>query len=130
VTDKAPLSAVVIISCLGTLVISLASCLAERIPPRALTRTRMAVIRQRIYEYYAKSGKLPATLADLPEGPPQRDSSLQDGWGRPIQYAVEDKAVTLLSLGKDGRPGGTDDDSDIETEFVVPEPPSAPAPGP
>lgn len=38
-----------------------------------------------------------------------------DPWGKPYQYrgAGEGRDYSLLSLGKDGRPGGDDDDADI-----------------
>lgn len=36
-----------------------------------------------------------------------------DGWGRPILYVTDGTSYTLISLGRDGRPGGTDFDRDV-----------------
>lgn len=35
-----------------------------------------------------------------------------DGWGRPLQYTVQETSYTLQSLGRDGKPGGTGFDRD------------------
>ncbi|MEP3893192.1 MAG: type II secretion system major pseudopilin GspG [Litorimonas sp.] len=41
---------------------------------------------------------------------------IQDPWGRPIRYTfpTENGGFGLLSLGRDGQPGGTQEDKDIE----------------
>jgi general secretion pathway protein G len=42
-----------------------------------------------------------------------------DPWGRPYQYQVpgrEGRAFDILSLGADGKPGGTGNDADIHAE--------------
>ncbi len=93
----------------------------ENVPPRALTRTRMTVIEKRIRDYAVAHHRLPASLSELPKPAANRDDSIVDGWGRPIQYAKEGQAVTLLSLGKDGRPGGSGEDADIRITFTVSE---------
>ena len=94
----------------------------EKIPPDALTRTRMCGIEYRIRDYYAKERRLPENLSVLPElRDDNRDYSLADGWGRPIQYTIEGRTVSLLSWGKDGRPGGNGQDADITVTFTVSE---------
>jgi hypothetical protein len=47
-------------------------------------------------------------------------NATNDGWGRPILYRPFDPALgygTTLSLGRDGKPGGTGKNADIEQRF-------------
>lgn len=89
------------------------------ITPQSVTRTRMTMAEQRIRKYVAAHRRLPKRLSDLPPLESDRDGSLADGWGRQIQYTKEGQTVTLLSLGKDGHPGGIGDDVDIRVTFAV-----------
>ena len=88
-----------------------------RIPPDAMTRTRMTVTKVRIVDYYADKGSLPRVLSDLPPGDPNKDNSTDDAWEQPIDYRVNDKKVTLMSLGADGEIGGEGMDQDIIIVF-------------
>lgn len=90
----------------------------EEVPPEALTRTSMTVIEVRIRDYVAAHHRLPDNLSDLPKLIDNRSESIVDGWGRPIQYEEDGQTVTLLSLGKDGRPGGAGLDTDIKATFI------------
>ena len=51
-------------------------------------------------------------------GPYAKPAELKDPWGHAIEYRVpgEGKPFDLLSLGKDGQPGGTSYDADIQYE--------------
>jgi len=89
-----------------------------------MTRTTIMLTEERIRQYVARHHRLPPTLTDLPELAEDRDSSTLDGWGRPIGYAIEGEVVTLVSLGRDGLPGGDGEDCDVQTTFTVSEPPS------
>lgn len=100
-------------------VIGLAVLFVDVIPPTALTRTRTKVIGMRIREYWRINHRLPESLADLPKVEENRDGSTDDGWGRAIRYEKKGAAVTLTSLGKDGRPGGEGEDADIREAFTV-----------
>lgn len=91
----------------------------EKIPANVMTRNRISMTEYRIHEYAATHHRLPSSLSDLPPLEKNRDSSVADGWGRPIQYTAKDMTVTLLSLGKDGQPGGTGEDADIQVTFTV-----------
>jgi hypothetical protein len=107
--------------------------LIERIPPDAMTRTRIGIVEERLRRYWAKHGALPTDLSELPELRKDRDSSTLDGWGRPIGYEVQrtDNGVRVLlsSLGRDGRLGGSGQDADIVAAFEVgPLPMQSPAP--
>ena len=95
----------------------LASCIVERIPPGALTETRMHVLKRRVLQYAQAHGQLPASLAVLP---PMKgyDSSVQDGWKRDIIFEVSASGVVLFcSLGRDAAVGGSGDDADIIRSF-------------
>jgi len=96
--------------------------LAERIPLSALTTTRMGLIEDRIRHFYANEHRLPADLAALPRSTDEsRDSSLNDGWGQPIQYRTRGRHVRLTSFGEDGHPGGVGQNADITVTFTVSE---------
>ena len=91
-----------------------------RVPPGKLTRQRMAFDRVRILEYGRVHGQFPPDLAALPPLPqkPGTDHHFEDAWGRRLIYEFDSSGtVTLKSLGKDGVPGGTDDDADILFKF-------------
>jgi hypothetical protein len=104
---------------LAIALVAMTILLAEKIPPQAMTRTVMNVTEYRIREYYDMHHKLPATLSDLPQLDKNRDSSFHDGWGHNIQYSHIGDCVTLLSLGKDNCPGGTDDNADNQVVFEI-----------
>jgi hypothetical protein len=49
---------------------------------------------------------------------PGYDNEVLDGWGRLIEYRKDVKGlVTLVSLGRDGIPGGTGEDTDLVHPF-------------
>jgi hypothetical protein len=69
------------------------------IPPRALTRTRMWVIKRRVLQYAHHNGSLPKRIDNLPEMPGY-DNETIDWWGNSIHYEVEpDGRVVLSSEG-------------------------------
>jgi hypothetical protein len=44
---------------------------------------------------------------------------MKDGWGRELHWVSDGKTrVTVRSLGRDGKPGGTGEDADLEILFV------------
>lgn len=66
------------------------------------------------------AGQFPAELEDLlepgPSGAPcwsTSDTLPLDPWGNPYVYERTPSSFQLVSYGKDGQPGGTDDDSDL-----------------
>jgi hypothetical protein len=92
-----------------------------RVPPTEITRSRMAFDRQRILEYARDHNQLPPDLSALPRLAlkPEADHYFEDGWHRRITYEVDPSGmVTLISLGKDGVPGGSGDNADILFSFV------------
>jgi hypothetical protein len=45
------------------------------------------------------------------------DPRFYDPWGRPYLYETTDEGISLRSLGRDGIPGGSDDDADSSATF-------------
>jgi len=121
IPKKAILVASVIV-CAAALCVFVLTFLVERIPAPDMTRSRIGGFEYRLHDYYAVNHRLPASLSDIPVEA-NKDNEVVDGWGRPIQYSSNGTTVTLLSLGKDGRRGGTGEDADIVDTFdVVKEP--------
>jgi len=82
------------------------------------TTTRMSLVKRRILLFAHQHDRLPTTLTEIPPLGGNFDNSIMDGWGRPIQYEVNDsKTVTLKSFGKDGVPGGVGKNADIVLSF-------------
>jgi hypothetical protein len=48
------------------------------------------------------------------------DPRFYDPWGRPYLYEATDTGISLSSLGRDGAPGGDDEDTDVSTTFPPP----------
>lgn len=78
---------------------------------------RIGVTQVRLRAHWQAHGRLPAALSELP-ATAGRDNATTDGWGRGLLYTVAGaSAVTLSSLGADGKPGGSDVDEDIVVRF-------------
>jgi len=103
------LTAVVLIAVLNSFV--------DRIPPRSLTYNSMHMAKRRILRYVAKHNELPNKLTQTEEIPGYHNS-FKDGWGRDIDYTVlSNGIVTLTSLGKDKRVGGSNESADMIGTF-------------
>jgi hypothetical protein len=91
--------------------------LANGIPPRAKTYGRLAVLRRAIVLYRREHRKLPTSLNLLPLVDGKKPKTV-DGWDTPIvlQLGV-DGSISLISLGADGKRGGSGVDADIIGTF-------------
>ena len=97
----------------------LAFALVDVIPPRALTATRMQILKTRVLEFARKHGELPSSLSVLPANQ-ARDNSILDGWHREILFEVSTSGIlTFRSLGRDGLVGGSGEDADITRSFMA-----------
>lgn len=110
------------LTCMIGVFLLAASCqrcrIVDTIPPANLTETRLLVTYDRTQKFWHQHRKAPAKPADLPDEK-NRDCSMTDGWGRELHWDSDGKSrVRVWSLGRDGKPGGTGDDADIEVEFV------------
>jgi hypothetical protein len=87
------------------------------LPPGALTATRIVVTRRRMLQYAQSHNQLPHLLSELPILPGY-DNDVIDEWGGVIAYEVSPSGlVTLTSLGRDGKIGGSGRDQDMATTF-------------
>lgn len=93
----------------------------------SLARSQLSTLADKIENYRLDTGRLPARLEDLATapagatgwlGPYARPADFRDPWGNPVQYVVpgEGRPFDLVSLGRDGRPGGGSVDADIRFE--------------
>lgn len=97
----------------AVVLIAVLNSFVDRIPPRPLTNVAMNMAKRRILRYAAKHNDLPKSLSQT-EASSGHHSSLRDGWGRDIDYTVSSNGtVTLTSLGKDKKVGGTKEDADM-----------------
>jgi hypothetical protein len=88
-------------------------CLVDVIPPASLTYGAMHMCKRRIQRYAIDHNALPSTLSETKEIQGY-DNSINDAWGFPITYGVDTNGlVTLISFGKDNKPGGTGDNTDM-----------------
>jgi hypothetical protein len=84
---------------------------------REMTITAMVVGEERIFDFIHQHQTLPKNLSELPQTDGKIDGT-KDGWGRPILYIIgKNDAVTLMSLGSDGKPGGSGEAADIIESF-------------
>ena len=89
-----------------------------RIPPRSKTSGNMFIMKRRILRYASIHNAAPTSLDQLPLIE-QRDNDVVDAWHRPILWQLDGDKVTLISYGRDGQPGGVDDDADIIGVFSM-----------
>ncbi len=93
-----------------------------QIPPEAVTITTMQGLAIGITDRYHRSGRIPTTLSEWAHEQ-GIDREITDGWGRAILFRRDgDSTITVESLGKDGRKGGTGRDADITLTFDAAEP--------
>jgi general secretion pathway protein G len=92
-----------------------------------LAKSQIQTLSGKVENYQLDTGRLPSQLEDLVTqpggaagwlGPYAKPSELKDPWGNDIQYRVpgEAQSYDLLSLGRDGKPGGDSVDADIKNE--------------
>lgn len=78
--------------------------------------------------YFQEYGRWPTSFGDFTNNPQKiifmefEEPLVLDGWKRPILYRPYDTNLgygSVISLGKDGKPGGTGSDADLEIQFNV-----------
>ena len=90
-----------------------------------LAKAQVQTMAEKIQQFDMDTGNLPGSLDDLVTapgdatgwlGPYAKAAELKDPWNHPFLYTVpgEGQAFDLVSLGKDGKPGGTSVDADIK----------------
>jgi general secretion pathway protein G len=84
-----------------------------------MTRDRMRSVNSDIQAYLKKKGKLPDSLDIVSDSPKDtifkhfQNADISDRWGRLFIYRITKTGYTLMSYGRDGKPGGVGVDSDI-----------------
>ncbi|KAF1014046.1 MAG: Type II secretion system protein G [Stenotrophomonas maltophilia] len=92
-----------------------------------IAKAQVQTVAGKIDNYQIDTGKLPGALTDLVTapsgvsgwlGPYAKAADLNDPWGHALEYRAPDEgqAYDLISLGKDGKPGGSSVDADIRYE--------------
>jgi hypothetical protein len=92
----------------------------------ASTRAELESIACASKAYFRIYGHWPLTLSALTNNPQQvvfvefQTPEVADGWGRSVLYRPYDVTLgygSVMSLGKDGKRGGTGHDKDLEAQF-------------
>jgi len=97
--------------------LSCPSCCMHVITPVEHTNTSIGETFVRIGIYAERNQEMPRSLDVLPKRSSYAND-ITDGWKRPLRYDVRDDGiVTLESLGRDGKPGGTGEDQDISRRY-------------
>jgi general secretion pathway protein G len=90
-----------------------------------LGQAQIKTLASKVDQFQMDTGRLPGSLEELSKqpadasgwlGPYANDAELKDPWGRAIEYRQpgESGPFDLISLGKDGKPGGSSTDADIK----------------
>lgn len=88
-----------------------------------LAKAQVQTLAEKVQQYEMDTGSLPGSLQDLVSssatgwlGPYAKDAELKDPWNHPYVYSVpgDGQPFDLVSLGKDGQPGGTSVDADVK----------------
>lgn len=90
-------------------------------PGLLIMKCYLPQIRQELADYRQEHGRYPDSLKQLPE---LEEWQFDDVWKHPYQYSVTETGYRLVSLGRDGQPGGEGLDADIDCrqEFFAVEP--------
>ncbi|MEI2430706.1 type II secretion system protein GspG [Lysobacter yananisis] len=120
---KRVVGAAVAVGSLASIVWLLHLWLGPHCTPHARVRAQVAILGEKVRAFRCDVGFLPAALStltagDLPYGRYANEYDLTDSWGRALYYASDDRQgrFALFSLGRDGLPGGGDEDADIVFE--------------
>jgi general secretion pathway protein G len=92
-----------------------------------IAKAQIQTMAGKVESFQMDTGRLPTALEELVTqpsdvngwlGPYAKPAELKDPWGRPLEYRApgESGPFDLVSLGKDGKPGGTSVDGDIKYE--------------
>lgn len=91
-----------------------------------LARTQVGIVAGKVDSFQIDTGRYPSALEELVKsdapgwlGPYAKDAELKDPWGRALEYSApgtDGRPFDLVSLGADGKSGGTSTDADIRHE--------------
>ncbi len=93
-----------------------------------LAKGQVQTIAGKVESYQMDTGRLPTSLEELITqpgdasgwlGPYAKPAELKDPWGNEVLYTApgeDGRAFDLVSLGRDGKAGGTSVDADVRYE--------------
>jgi len=97
--------------------VCMAGCCMDTITPVDITSTAITESFARVQIYAQTNGAVPPSLDVLPKRKGYINR-ITDGWHRPLLYRVApDGVITIMSFGRDGKPGGTGEDADISVSY-------------
>ncbi len=97
----------------------LAGCNYDTMTREEATDASVTVVRNAINAFVADNGRAPSNMVEIARYRPV-DKAWNDAWGRPLLYQVNTSGgASLTSLGKDGRPGGLGQDTDLIWTFAL-----------
>jgi len=90
-----------------------------------LAKAQVQTLAEKVQQFENDTGNLPGSLDELVAapgnaagwlGPYSKAAELKDPWNHAFEYTVpgDGQPFDLVSLGKDGKPGGTSVDADIK----------------
>jgi len=93
-----------------------------------LAQSRASQVAESVRLYARFTGRAPGTLEDLIRRPAGLEPEIfyppggfvlggtvpRDPWGRPFELRADAEGVRIVSLGADGKPGGSGDDEDVQ----------------
>ena len=96
-------------------------------PEQWATRQAICEIEELVHAYHAGTKALPKSLEEV-RGALSLQASFQwdekgrplDGWGRPFLYSTDGAKFVIISLGRDGKPGGLGLDCDLSNTNTWP----------
>ena len=92
---------------------------------QVITEKRLKTAANEINVYRKRQGRLPASLKNvtalLKEESTIREGKLFDAWNKPIVYQRRGASFTLISYGRDGKPGGVGLDCDLSSDNLKPQ---------
>jgi hypothetical protein len=95
----------------------MSGCCGHLITPVESTNTAIMESFARAQLYAETNRAVPPSLDALPKRKGYANQTM-DGWHRPLQYRVApDGVIAIASFGRDGKPGGTGEDSDISVSY-------------
>ncbi len=91
----------------------------------SLAKAQVQTMAEKVQQYEMDTGTLPNSLDELVTqpgsatgwlGPYAKAAEMKDPWNHPFEFTVpgDGQPFDLISLGKDGKPGGTSVDADIK----------------
>ena len=112
---------IVVITIIALLTAAVAVSVIPQLEASKRDRARgidIPAIKQGLDTYYAKKGKYPDTGMGLKALVDNQimDKTPTDPWDHEYIYLLESNKPVIITYGKDGAPGGTDNDADISSK--------------